>query len=160
MTHYTLPIHITHIDTHHIHFKTTDPRASCPKCAQGQGCGANPWFKGIRPNANITYRLPHSQANPTVHPNTTAYLKIPASLLNRTATILYALALVGFFIGLSSAFLLNLNEGLQLISALSGSVIGLKLSQRLNILQLNHHLQLQNDSAPNLCIPESTSASS
>lgn len=113
-----------------------DSIADCPRCATGQGCGQNPWFRGIFGKQPLT--LPRPADFP--HAQTGAELSLPHYLLTYLTMTTYALPLAAFIITL--AFCQSFPQWLQFIIALAATAMTFLLTKKHQTTLLKQHLQL------------------
>lgn len=113
-----------------------DSIADCPQCAAGQGCGQNPWFRGLLGQAPLTLPCPAD------FPDTqTGELTLPTAILTRLTLLAYALPLAIFLtaLALTQALPPWLAFGLAISAAAGSSWMARHIAKQL----INQHIRLR-----------------
>ncbi len=126
-----VPVQIISEDNQQLTIVAVKKVASCAKCSSGQGCGQNPWFRGLISTREMT--LPRPAGFPVGRQY--AELTLSNTILNRLTILTYGLPLLNFFLALF--FCQSLPQWLQFIIALVavGATLWLEKYYFLYILQ-------------------------
>ncbi|SUO93807.1 SoxR reducing system RseC family protein [Suttonella ornithocola] len=132
----SLPVKIIHQTADTLTVLPVDVIEDCPKCAAGEGCGQNPWFRGFFRKRELT--LPR----PTNFPENQSFaeLQLPNHILNYLTLMVYALPLLSFIITL--LLLTNFPAWIPFLGAILLSGLTLSLTHPLQQRLLRRYLTL------------------
>lgn len=105
---------------------TLQAPAACPRCAEGRGCGANP-FGRRRKSGLVTVRLP---ADCAARPGDPVRLCLAEGQLLRAALLVYGLPLAGSVLAAVAAWSAGAGEGASVLAVLAGLAVGACLARR------------------------------
>ena len=136
MTDNTIRVRITAADAATIHIVPVDDIRECRRCAEGNGCGSRPWFRGFFRHGSIV--LPNRDGWRT---GETAELHLSAAGLNISALVTYGLPLAAFLLALVTTQ--TLAEPLQLPAACSALAATIVAARPLCRVIIRRHLRLE-----------------
>ncbi|WP_298644078.1 SoxR reducing system RseC family protein [uncultured Cardiobacterium sp.] len=110
MTDNTIRVRILAADAATVRLALVDDIRECKRCAEGNGCGGRPWFRGFRRGQPITL-----VNNGDWHSGDTAELHLTSAGLNLGAALTYGLPLLAFIATL--ALTRPWHEGWQILAA-------------------------------------------
>lgn len=99
-----IPVQVLAVGDMGISVQVVNQVADCPQCAAGQGCGQNPWFRGIIGQKSLL--LPVNLWSNTPVKFEYAELYLPNTVLTYLTLLLYGLPLFIFFLTLAIGQLL------------------------------------------------------
>ena len=136
MTDNTIRVRILAADAATIHIVPVDDIRECRRCAEGNGCGNRPWFRGFFRNGSIA--LPNRDGWRT---GETAELHLSAAGLNISALVTYGLPLAAFL----GALLVTqtFSEPLQLLTASAALATAVAAVRPLGRIIIRRHLRLE-----------------
>ena len=136
MTDNTIRVRIIAADADTIHIVPVDDIRECRRCAEGEGCGNRPWFRGFFRNGSIA--LPNREQWKT---SETADLSLSSSGLNYSAFLTYGLPLAAFILALIASQALP--EPLQLLIACLALAAAILVARPLCHHIIRRHLRLE-----------------
>ena len=136
MTDNTIRVRITAADATTLHLVPVDDIRECRRCAEGNGCGNRPWFRGFFRNGSIT--LPNRDG---WRAGEIAELHLSAAGLNYSALLTYGLPLATFILALAATQ--SLAEPLQLLAACIALTAAIVAARPLCNAIIRRHLRLE-----------------
>ena len=136
MTDNTIRVRITAADATTLHLVPVDDIRECRRCAEGNGCGNRPWFRGFFRNGSIA--LPNRDG---WRAGETAELHLSAAGLNISALVTYGLPLATFLAALQATQ--TLAEPLQLLAASTALAAAVAAVRPLGRIIIRRHLWLE-----------------
>ena len=136
MTDNTIRVRITAADATTLHLVPVDDIRECRRCAEGNGCGNRPWFRGFFRNGSIA--LPNRDG---WRAGETAELHLSAAGLNYSALLTYGLPLAAFLLALVTTQ--TLAEPLQLLAACAALTAAIVAARPLCQVIIRRHLRLE-----------------
>lgn len=122
MTDNIIRVRILTADATTVQIVPVDDIRECKRCAEGNGCGGRPWFRGFTRGQAITL------ANTAAwHSGDTAELHLTSAGLNLSAVLTYGLPLLAFIATL--ALTRSWHEGWQILAA-TAAVLATPLATR------------------------------
>ena len=136
MTDNTIRVRIIAADATTLHLVPVDDIRECRRCAEGNGCGNRPWFRGFFRNGSIT--LPNRDG---WRAGEIAELHLSAAGLNYSALLTYGLPLATFILALAATQ--SLAEPLQLLAACIALTAAIVAARPLCNAIIRRHLRLE-----------------
>lgn len=92
-----IPVEVLAVDVSWVTVRPVNEVADCPQCQAGQGCGQNPWFRGLLGQKPL--RLPRGCADAAqLRLPSYAELCLPNRVLTRLTLLAYGLPLLVFLL--------------------------------------------------------------
>ena len=132
----SIRVRILAADAATIHIVPVDDIRECRRCAEGNGCGSRPWFRGFFRHGSIV--LPNRDGWRT---GETAELHLSAAGLNISALVTYGLPLAAFLTALLATQ--TLAEPLQLLAASAALATAVAAVRPLGRIIIRRHLWLE-----------------
>ena len=132
----SIRVRILAADAAIIHIVPVDDIRECRRCAEGNGCGSRPWFRGFFRHGSIV--LPNRDG---WRAGETAELPLSAAGLNYSALLTYGLPLAAFLLALVATQALA--EPLQLLIACAALAAAIVAARPLCHAIIRRHLRLQ-----------------
>lgn len=132
----SIRVRILTADAATIHIVPVDDIRECRRCAEGNGCGSRPWFRGFFRHGSIV--LPNHDG---WRAGETAELHLSAAGLNYSALLTYGLPLAAFILTLAATQ--PLTEPLQLLAACSALAAAIVAARPLCHAIIRRHLRLE-----------------
>lgn len=136
MTDNTIRVRIISADADTIYIVPVDDIRECRRCAEGNGCGNRPWFRGFFRNGSIA--LPNRGQWKS---SETAELHLSATGLNLSACATYGLPLAAFLAALIATQALA--EPLQLLAATLALLAAIAIVRPLGRFIIRRHVWLE-----------------
>ena len=131
----SIRVRILAADAAIIHIVPVDDIRECRRCAEGNGCGNRPWFRGFFRNGSIA--LPNRDG---WRAGETAELHLSATGLNISALVTYGLPLAAFLTALLATQ--TFAEPLQLLAASVALAAAVAAVRPLGRIIIRRHLWL------------------
>jgi len=136
MTDNIIRVRILAADAATVQIVPVDDIRECKRCAEGNGCGNRPWFRGFFRNGSIT--LPNRDG---WRAGEIAELHLSAAGLNYSALLTYGLPLATFILALAATQ--SLAEPLQLLAACIALTAAIVAARPLCNAIIRRHLRLE-----------------